>query len=100
MGFFQRLFKSTDYKQLLAEGAIIIDVRSEAEFRSGHITQSKNIPLDQLRKKMDKLPKDKAIICCCASGMRSATAKGVLQSKGFRPVYNGGGWMSLNGKIN
>jgi rhodanese-related sulfurtransferase len=46
-----------------------------------------------------KLKKDETIITCCASGMRSASAKSLLQSKGFLKVYNGGGWSSLQSKI-
>jgi rhodanese-related sulfurtransferase len=43
--------------------------------------------------------KNKTIITCCASGMRSATAKGILQSNGYVNVYNGGGWNSLQNKL-
>ncbi|HEY4629318.1 MAG TPA: rhodanese-like domain-containing protein, partial [Flavobacterium sp.] len=39
------------------------------------------------------------IITCCASGMRSASAKSILKSSGFTKVYNGGGWSSLKNKI-
>ena len=43
--------------------------------------------------------KNKPIITCCASGMRSASAKSILKSNGFSQVYNGGGWSSLRNKI-
>ncbi|TNE55230.1 MAG: rhodanese-like domain-containing protein [Bacteroidetes bacterium] len=100
MSLFKSLFgPKTDYRELLSQGAVIVDVRSEGEFRGGHIKGSKNIPLDQLSSKASKLPKDKAIICCCASGVRSGSAKGMLKSKGFQEVYNGGGWRSLQSKI-
>ncbi|MFN6083407.1 MAG: rhodanese-like domain-containing protein, partial [Fluviicola sp.] len=42
---------------------------------------------------------DKTIITCCASGMRSASAKSLLKSSGYAEVHNGGGWMSLRNKI-
>ncbi|QSE99247.1 rhodanese-like domain-containing protein [Fulvivirga lutea] len=90
---------NTNYKELVEIGAIIIDVRSAAEYAGGHVANSINIPLDQLDKKLNQLDKKKPIITCCASGMRSGVAKGVLKSKGFEEVYNGGGWMSLNGKL-
>ena len=48
---------------------------------------------------LNKLKKDKVIITCCASGMRSAAAKNILKSNGFTEVHNGGGWMSLQNKI-
>ena len=88
-----------DFSELIKNGAVIIDVRSKGEYQGGHIKGSQNIPLDTLSANIAKLKKDKAIITCCASGMRSATAKGILKSKGFTEVYNGGGWMSLQNKI-
>ena len=88
-----------DYSELLKQGAIIIDVRSKGEYQGGHIKGSVNIPVDVLRNNLAKLDKTKPIITCCASGMRSASAKSVLKSNGFTEVYNGGGWMSLQSKI-
>ncbi len=89
----------TDYAQLVAEGATIIDVRSPREYSGGHIKGSINIPLGELAQNLTKLKKDKAIITCCASGMRSASAKNVLSANGFTQVYNGGGWSGLQSKI-
>jgi phage shock protein E len=86
----------TDYPQLMKEGAVIIDVRSKEEFARGHIKGSINIPLDQLRNNLNKFKdKSKPIITCCASGMRSSSAKNLLKSSGYVKVYNGGGWNSL-----
>jgi len=100
MGLLTNLFgKSVDYSTLVRAGAIIIDVRSPGEFAGGHIKGSKNIPLQELPKKLNSLPKDKVIITCCASGMRSASAKNTLKSNGFKEVHNGGGWMRLKEKI-
>ena len=89
-----------DYKELIAKGATIIDVRSKAEFQGGHVKGSINIPLNNLQGHLSKINKDKPVITCCASGMRSASAKSILQSNGFKEVYNGGGWMILNNKLN
>jgi rhodanese-related sulfurtransferase len=100
MGLLTNLFgKSVDYSALVRAGAVIIDVRSPGEFVGGHIKGSKNIPLQELPKKLNSLPKDKVIITCCASGMRSASAKNTLKSNGFKEVHNGGGWMRLKEKI-
>lgn len=89
-----------DYKTLLNEGGIIVDVRSKGEYASGHIKNSINIPLDGLSNNLNKLKdKNKPVITCCASGMRSASAKQILKSKGYTNVHNGGGWSSLNNKI-
>jgi len=90
----------TDYKELVAKGAVIVDVRSKGEYQGGHIKGSINIPLNNLQGHLTKLKRDKPIITCCASGMRSASAKSILKSHGFDEVYNGGGWMSLNNKLN
>ena len=90
----------TDYAEMIRQGAIIIDVRSKGEFAGGHIQDSINIPVDQLKNNLSKLKdKHQNIICCCASGMRSGTAKGILEAHGYTAVFNGGGWRSLQNKI-
>lgn len=102
MNFFKNLLgmNSADYKAMLEEGAIIVDVRSPGEYAGGHIEKSINIPLDKLENQLGKLKdKKQPIITCCASGMRSSSAKGILQSKGYENVVNGGGWSSLQSKI-
>ena len=89
-----------DYAALIRQGAIIVDVRTPGEYKSGHIKGSVNLPLDSIGKNLTKLKKDKCVICCCASGMRSGAAKNILKSNGFNEVYNGGSWMGLQNKIN
>ena len=92
--------QKTDYAQLLSQGAIIVDVRTSAEFSSGHIRGSVNIPLHKLNDHLNKLKsKSTPIITCCASGARSASALSFLRSKGYSQVYNGGSWMRLRNKI-
>jgi phage shock protein E len=88
-----------DFAELVREGAIIIDVRTKGEYAGGHINGSVNIPLDKLAGNLNKIKKDKAVITCCASGMRSASAKGILTSHGYNNVYNGGSWFSLERKL-
>ena len=88
-----------DCSDLVKQGAIILDVRSKGEFQGGHIKGSINIPVDTLNNNLNKLKKDNPIITCCASGMRSASAKRILKSNGFTEVHNGGGWNSLQNKI-
>jgi phage shock protein E len=88
-----------DFKELIKNGASIIDVRTKGEYQGGHIKNSLNIPLDSLNSNLSKLKKDQPVITCCASGMRSASAKSILKSNGFKDVHNGGGWMSLQNKI-
>lgn len=94
------LGSKTDYSELVKQGAIILDVRSKGEFSAGHIQNSINIPVDQLGSQLSKLKdKNKCIICCCASGMRSGAAKRILESNGYKTVFNGGGWSGLQRKI-
>ena len=91
---------SVDYADLVKQGAIILDVRSKGEYSGGHIKGSINVSVDALSNNLAKLKnKNKTIITCCASGMRSASAKSILKSKGYTNVYNGGGWSSLKNKI-
>lgn len=89
----------TDYKLLLQNGAQIIDVRTVGEYQGGHIKGSINLPLQSLQSNFGKIKKNKPVITCCASGMRSASAKTLLLSNGFTEVYNGGGWASLQDKL-
>jgi len=99
MGFFSNLMnggKSQNVKQMIAEGAIIIDVRSPQEFKNGNYKGSKNIPLDRIEAESKKIKAmNKPIVVCCASGMRSAQAKSILIRNGVENVENGGGWSSL-----
>jgi len=89
-----------DYAELVSQGAIILDVRSKGEYASGHIKGSINISVDTLNSNLAKLKdKNKPIITCCASGMRSASAKSILKSNGYTNVHNGGAWSSLQHKI-
>lgn len=93
------LGKKIDYKEMLNNGGVIVDVRSKGEYNSGHIKGSINIPLDQLSSNLKKFKTEQPIITCCASGMRSGAAKNLLKSKGYVNTVNGGSWYSLNNKI-
>ena len=85
-----------DLRELINNGAIIVDVRTKGEYAGGHIKGSVNIPLNQLGDSLKKFKnKDQVIITCCASGMRSASAKSVLKGEGYTNVHNGGSWLSL-----
>ena len=84
-----------DFEKLMNEGAVILDVRTKAEYADGHVKGSMNIPLQNLSANLSKLKKDKPVITCCASGMRSGSAKSILKSEGFKEVHNGGSWTNL-----
>jgi phage shock protein E len=96
IGFLKKIFgEKVDIQELIDNGARIIDVRTKAEFQQGHVRNSINIPLDRLTDNLKKLDKSKPVITCCASGMRSASARSILKSHGFTEVHNGGSWTSL-----
>ncbi len=88
-----------DYKSLVDAGAIIVDVRTVAEFNSGHIKGAINIPVDVIAKKANELKqKGKPVITCCRSGARSGMAVSVLTKAGIE-AYNGGAWNALQRQI-
>ena len=76
---------------------LIIDVRSEDEFESGHFSSAINIPHDQIASRIGELKRhaDKGIILYCHSGSRSAMAEKVLRSNGFTKVINAGGYGAI-----
>ena len=84
-----------DYKALLADGATLVDVRTPAEFKDGHIKGAHNFPLQNLTSQINKLKKEQVIVTCCRSGSRSGMAKRMLKSNGFQEVHNGGPWTNL-----
>jgi phage shock protein E len=74
----------------LAQGALVIDVRSPEEFRSGHLPNGVNIPLGELRESLPRRVKDKGqvLLLHCLSGGRSGIAKQQLESLGYTNVFN------------
>jgi phage shock protein E len=91
--------KTEQIQDFLNRKAIILDVRSPAEFGSGHIKGSQNIPLDSVKHKVDKIKKlNRPVITCCASGMRSGAAASILKQNGIEAV-NGGSWTKVNSLV-
>lgn len=78
--------------ELLRRGAVVVDVRSPAEFAAGARPGSLNIPLGELEKRAGELDASKPVIVCCASGTRSAMAASLLARRGFKEVVNAGPW--------
>jgi len=74
--------------------AVLIDVRTPAEYRGGHIPGVVNIPLDELEKRMGEVPKDKKVVLICRTGSRSGQGTRMLRNKGFANVFNSTGGMS------
>lgn len=74
----------SDLPRLREEGAHLLDVRTETEYARGTIDGFVNIPLNDLRSRMDELPKEKEIILSCHSGQRSYIAQRMLVQHGFK----------------
>lgn len=80
-----------DEKMKGAKRPFVIDVRQPEEFRQGHIAGSKLIPLGELSRRLKELPKEKEIVCVCASGSRSRSAAKLLIKEGYNAIDMSGG---------
>ncbi len=74
--------------ETLEEDAIVLDVREPIERDMGAIKDSVNIPIDQLRGRLDELDRSKKIVVYCAVGIRGHAASRILLQNGFENVYN------------
>lgn len=72
----------------------IVDVRTFAEYTESHLEGSINIPLHELPNRLNEFSAKPNIIVCCASGIRSRKAAGLLKQNGIE-CYDGGSWLSL-----
>lgn len=90
-----------DPRQMIKDGALVIDVRSREEWNGGHLSMAKHLPVDEVGRRLREVEqwaggeKSKAIVVYCASGNRSGRARAVLESAGFTNVVNGGGYSAL-----
>ena len=78
----------SEVRNLVESGATFVDVREENEFANGHIKGAINIPLSQLRSRMDEIPTDRPVYVHCRSAQRSYNAVMALQGSGFDNVIN------------
>jgi len=79
-------------RELLDEGAILLDVREDAEWRAGHAPKARHIPLSRLPGRVRDLPPNRTVVTVCRSGARSARAAALLAREG-RDVVNLAGGM-------
>ena len=85
-----------EIKELLNSRPLIIDVRTESEFQSGHYKTAVNIPLDKISSNLNLIgSKEQKIYLYCRSGARANSAKSILESNGFKKVFNLGGLSDL-----
>lgn len=82
---------------LMQNGAVLVDVRSAAEFAGGNAPGSVNIPLGELGSRLHEIPSSAPVVLCCASGTRSGMAKRMLKKNGYQQVFNIGKWSNLLG---
>lgn len=96
MGFFDFIRKDIGNAiELLNQGALVLDVRTVAEYRAGHGRNSHNCPVGRIEVFLNShSPNDGPIVTCCATGARSGKAARILQSHGFT-VANGGNWKNV-----
>jgi len=90
-----------DLDKLPHDGSVtLLDTRTVEEYSSGNIQGFVNIPVDELRERIDELEKDKAIYVICQSGLRSYIASRILEANGFE-VYNfSGGYRFYDAVVN
>jgi rhodanese-related sulfurtransferase len=87
---------------LLQGGAVLVDVREVAEWRSGHAPQARHIPLARLTSEAGRLRKDVPVVVMCASGARSRSGAAQLRSMGYQATSLAGGiaaWRSAGGAV-
>lgn len=78
----------SDVRELVEQNAVIIDVREKGEFANGHLKNARNIPLSELRERMDEIPTDVPVYVHCRSAQRSYNAVMALQNSGYTNVVN------------
>ena len=79
-------------RELVSNGATLVDVRSPGEFAGGHLPGARNIPVGDLSARAaDRIPKDRPVVVYCASGVRSARAASILKAAGYAGVHDLGG---------
>lgn len=75
-------------RELVETDAFIIDVREREEYEAGHLINAVNIPLSEIRQRVDEIPKDRPVYLHCRSSQRSYNAIMALQHMGFDNLYN------------
>ncbi len=70
-------------RRWVAQGAVLLDVRTPQEYASGHLPGAINIPVQVLASRMGEIPKGSKVVVYCASGVRARQAASMLSSKGY-----------------
>lgn len=109
MGIFSKLFAKpyetvsvARARELLDEGAVLVDVRTSQEWNAGHAPAARHIPLDNLDRRTGNLSDGTPVVTICKSGMRSARAARMLATQGHTVASVRGGmfaWQQSGGKV-
>ncbi len=98
MSFLSNLFgsgNSVNLKDIIEQGAFLVDVREPGEYAGGSAKGAVNIPLGTVPSQLSKFKNKKNIIVFCKSGGRSGQAKAILEANGITNVVNGGPWQNV-----
>lgn len=90
--------KVVDWRELAKatpEKYALIDIRTEDEYKTGHLPNTVNIPLNNIREHLNEIPKDKKVVLLCSVGLRGYLAYRVLEGHGFTNIYNMNGGMKM-----
>ena len=82
--------------QIVADGGLLIDVREPMEREFGYIRGSINIPLNDLRKRLNEIPKDQTVYVSCQVGLRGYLAARILKNNGYHVKNVDGGWKTYS----
>ncbi|KEI97799.1 FAD-dependent oxidoreductase [Clostridium botulinum] len=92
-----RQVREKDIRNIVKEKALIIDVREKHEYELSHIIGAKNIPLSELRDRINEIPKDEPVYLHCRSAQRSYNALKALKNLGYENIYNvSGGFLGIS----
>jgi len=87
---------NTELVDAVKNGALLVDVRTPAEFSAGSVKGAINIPMERIQNQMKKFKGKKSVVLFCRSGARSGYAKGILERNGIENVFNGGSVGNMN----
>ncbi|MEE0811097.1 FAD-dependent oxidoreductase [Blautia sp.] len=94
-------FHIEDVKNLPHDGSVtLLDTRTPGEYQRGHVDGFVNIPVDNLRERLDEIPKEKPVYVMCQSGLRSYIATRILEGNGYTSYNFSGGFRFYDAVMN
>ncbi len=106
MGLFSRFsvpsVPATQARDLVRDGAQLVDVRENGEWNAGHAPQAVHIPVSQVSSRMNRLRKDRDVVIVCRSGARARGVTSLLRKEGYQAFTLKGGmraWQAADGQV-